>query len=35
VVDLTQKESSGKYMRTIVKTMDPNKYRINLAEYML
>lgn len=35
VVDLTQKESSGKYVRTIVKTMDPNKYRINLAEYML
>ena len=35
VVDLTEKESSGKYMRTIVKTMDPNKYRINLAEYML
>jgi HD-GYP domain-containing protein (c-di-GMP phosphodiesterase class II) len=35
VVDLTEKESSGKYVRTIVKTMDPNKYRINLAEYML
>lgn len=35
VVDLTEKESSGKYLRTIVKTMDPNKYRINLAEYML
>ncbi len=35
VVDLTEKASSGKYLRTIVKTMDPNKYRINLAEYML
>ena len=35
VVDLTEKDSIGKYMRTIVKTMDPNKYRINLAEYML
>jgi HD-GYP domain-containing protein (c-di-GMP phosphodiesterase class II) len=36
VVDLTEKDPGGaKYMRTIVKTMDPNKYRINLAEYML
>lgn len=35
VVDLTEKDRSGKYLRTIVKTMDPNKYRINLAEYML
>ncbi len=35
VVDLTEKDKSGKYLRTIVKTMDPNKYRINLAEYML
>ncbi len=35
VVDLTEKVASGKYRRTIVKTMDPNKYRINLAEYML
>jgi HD-GYP domain-containing protein (c-di-GMP phosphodiesterase class II) len=36
VVDLTEKDSTGaKYLRTIVKTMDPNKYRINLAEYML
>lgn len=35
VVDLTEKSGSGKYVRTIVKTMDPNKYKINLAEYML
>lgn len=36
VVDLAEKDSAGnKYLRTIVKTMDPNKYRINLAEYML
>jgi hypothetical protein len=34
-VDLAEKAPSGKYLRTIVKTMDPNKYRINLAEYML
>jgi len=35
VVDLAEKATSGKHLRTIVKTMDPNKYRINLAEYML
>ncbi|HYA26704.1 MAG TPA: HD-GYP domain-containing protein, partial [Thermodesulfovibrionales bacterium] len=35
LVDLTEKAPGGKYLRTIVKTMDPNKYRINLAEYML
>ncbi len=35
VVDLTEKGPGGRYLRTIVKTMDPNKYRINLAEYML
>jgi hypothetical protein len=35
VVDLTEKDGGGKYQRTIVKTMDPNKYRINLAEYLL
>jgi putative nucleotidyltransferase with HDIG domain len=35
VVDLTEKDNQGDYMRTIVKTMDPNKYKINLAEYLL
>jgi HD-GYP domain-containing protein (c-di-GMP phosphodiesterase class II) len=36
VVDLSEKAAGGaRYLRTIVKTMDPNKYRINLAEYML
>ncbi|HWR59951.1 MAG TPA: HD-GYP domain-containing protein [Thermodesulfovibrionales bacterium] len=35
VVDLTEKDIVGKYVRTIVKTMDPNRYKINLAEYML
>ncbi|MEK7712528.1 MAG: HD domain-containing phosphohydrolase, partial [Nitrospirota bacterium] len=34
-VDLTEKAPDGKFLRTIVKTMDPNKYRINLAEYLL
>lgn len=35
IVDLTEKSPDGKFLRTIVKTMDPNKYRINLAEYLL
>ncbi|MCX5717995.1 MAG: HD domain-containing protein [Nitrospirae bacterium] len=35
IVDLLEKAPDGKFLRTIVKTMDPNKYRINLAEYLL
>jgi len=35
ITDLMEKDSSGKYLRSIVKTLDPNKYRINLAEYLL
>lgn len=35
VVDLTEKDDKGRFIRTIVKTLDPNKYRINLAEYLL
>lgn len=35
IVDLTEKDSEGRYMRTIVKTLDPNKYRINLAEFLM
>ncbi len=35
IVDLTEKDESGRYVRTIVKTLDPNKYKINLAEYLL
>lgn len=35
VVDLTEKNEQDKYFRSIVKTMDPNKYKINLAEYLL
>jgi HD-GYP domain-containing protein (c-di-GMP phosphodiesterase class II) len=35
VVDLTEKSAKDTYLRSIVKTMDPNKYRINLAEYLL
>lgn len=33
--DLTEKDGSGRYVRSIAKTMDPNKYNINLAEYLL
>ncbi len=35
VVDLTEKNEQELYLRSILKTMDPNKYRINLAEYLL
>lgn len=35
VVSLTEKDEHGRYLRTVKKTMDPNKYKINLAEYLL
>ena len=35
VVDLAEKDSDNKFVRTIVKTMDPNRYKINLADYLL
>lgn len=35
LVDLTEKDDSGHFKWSIVKTMDPNKYKINLAEYMM
>jgi HD-GYP domain-containing protein (c-di-GMP phosphodiesterase class II) len=35
IVDLTERTDRGAHVRSIVKTMDPNKYRINLAEYLL
>ena len=35
VADLTEKDARDQYIRTIVRTMDPNKYKINLAEYLL
>jgi len=35
VVNLTEKDETGIYHRTIKKTLDPNKYKINLAEYLL
>ena len=35
VVDLAEKDESGKFIKRIYKTLDPNKYNINLAEYLL
>jgi putative nucleotidyltransferase with HDIG domain len=35
VVDLIEKDEQGDYRRTIIRTMDPNKYKISLAEYLL
>ncbi len=35
VVDLAEKDAEERYLRSIIKTMDPNKYKINLAEYLL
>jgi HD-GYP domain-containing protein (c-di-GMP phosphodiesterase class II) len=34
-VDLTEKDENGNYKRSITKTLDPNQYNINLAEYLL
>jgi len=34
-VDLTEKDEHGNYKRSIIKTLDPNQYGINLAEYLL
>lgn len=34
-VDLTEKNEHEIFLRSISKTMDPNKYKINLAEYLL
>ena len=33
--DLTEKNGNGGYLRSIIKTVDHNKYGINLAEYFL
>ena len=35
LVDLNEKATDGHYLRRVLKTMDPNKYKINLAEYLL
>ena len=35
IVDLADKNENDAYLRTIIKTMDPRQYHINLAEYFL
>ncbi|MBI4698163.1 MAG: HD domain-containing protein [Nitrospirae bacterium] len=35
IVDLMEKNNDGNFKRTIIKTLDPNQYNINLAEYLL
>jgi len=35
LVDMSEKGEDGKFKYSIVKTLDPIKYKINLAEYML
>ena len=35
VTDLTEMNDENKYARTITKIMDPKKYGINIAEYLL
>jgi HD-GYP domain-containing protein (c-di-GMP phosphodiesterase class II) len=35
IVNLSEKDDRGKHLRSIVKTLDPEKYKINLAEYFL
>jgi putative nucleotidyltransferase with HDIG domain len=35
IVDLTEKNDRDAFVRSISRTMDPNKYKINLAEYLL
>ncbi|MDH5201946.1 MAG: HD-GYP domain-containing protein [Nitrospirota bacterium] len=35
VVNLAEKDETGRYMRSIIKVLDLNKYKINLAEYLL
>ncbi len=35
VVDLTEKNGDGHFKRSIVKTLDPNKYHIDIAKYFI
>jgi HD-GYP domain-containing protein (c-di-GMP phosphodiesterase class II) len=35
MVDLTQRDGGGQFKRTIVKTLDPNKFHIDIAKYFL
>lgn len=33
--DLMEKTSDDKYLRTVVKALDPNRFKINIADYLL
>jgi hypothetical protein len=35
MVDLIQRDGGGQFKRTIVKTLDPNKFHIDIAKYFL
>ena len=35
VADLAEQDSFGGYKRTVIKTLDPKKYNLSLAEYLL
>jgi hypothetical protein len=35
VVDLAEMDGAGRYQRSIVKTLDPDKYHIDIAKYFL
>jgi len=35
VIDLTETDGAGRYKRSIVKTLDPHKYHIDIAKYFL
>jgi len=35
VLSLTEKDKYGRYLRSVTKTLDISKYKINLAEYLL
>jgi HD-GYP domain-containing protein (c-di-GMP phosphodiesterase class II) len=35
LVDLAERSAEGAFTRSIIRTLDPAKYKINLAEYML
>jgi len=35
LADLTEKDEQGRFKRTVVKTLDPYKYHIDIAKYMM
>jgi len=35
LVDLTERDGGGRYRRSIIKTLDPNKYHIDISKYFI